>query len=208
MDALTPLADLSAAQLDRLADLHVETMRTLLSDLGVSFVRRYYELACRDASCVGLCAIDGGALRGYAVGSPEPGRLFAGLRSPAHRFAWHLARLAAVRPAVVMQLATSVVRSSRHAVPPGAVELTYVGVAPAARGAGLGGRLLTEFHRAARAAGHTAVVLSVEADNVPALALYRKAGFRIVDTFREGRFERHRMECVLDDRSLRHGSQS
>lgn len=208
MHALIPLADLSDAQLDRLADLHVETMRTLLSDLGVPFVHRYYEVARRDTSCIGLCAVDGGELRGYAAGTSEPSRLFAGLRSPAHWFAWQLIRLAAIRPAVVTQLATSVMLSSRHAVPPGAIELTYIGVAPVARGAGLGGRLLAEFRRAAQDAGHTTVVLSVEADNAPAIALYEKAGFRIVDTFREGRFARHRMECPLEARSPPQGSTS
>jgi ribosomal protein S18 acetylase RimI-like enzyme len=199
MTELVPLTDLSASQRARLADLHLETMRTLLSDMGSPFVRRYYELACHDPSFIGVCAVDGGDPCGYAVGTPDPGRLFAGLRSPARWFAWHVARLAVVQPAVVMQLAGAAFRSSRHALPPGGVELTYIGVAPAARGSGLGSRLLAEFRRAARAAGHGSIALSVESDNAPAIALYKKAGFHAVDTFREGRFRRHRMECRFDD---------
>lgn len=199
MTSLVPLATLTADQLSRLAELHMETMRTLLSDMGLPFVHRYYEIARRDPAVIGLCALDGGDPCGYAVGTPDPGRLFAGLRCPAHWFARQLLRLAAFRPAVVAQLAVSALRSARHAVPPGGVELTYLGVAPAARGRGLGGRLLADFRREAFAAGHTAVALSVEADNAAAVALYDKAGFRTVDRFREGRFLRHRMECRLGE---------
>lgn len=197
MTALIPLADLSVSQLDRLALLHVETMHTLLSDMGLPFVRRYYEIARRDPAVIGLCAVDGGDPCGYAVGTPDPGRLFAGLKSPPYWFAARLVRLVVVRPAVVAQLAVSTLRSTRHAVPPGSIELTYIGVSPAARGRGLGGQLLADFRRAALAAGHTAVALSVEADNAAAVALYDKAGFRTVDRFREGRFVRQRMECLL-----------
>lgn len=198
MTMLVPFAALTPGQCTQLADLHVETMHTLLSDMGLPFVRRYYELAYRDPSCIGICAVDGDNLCGYAVGSPEPGRLFAGLRSPARWFTWNVAQLAVVRPPVVTQLAVAALRSARHALPPGGVELTYIGVAPASRGSGLGKLLLMAFRTAARAAGHASIALSVEVDNAPAIALYKKAGFQAVDTFREGRFRRHRMECRLD----------
>jgi ribosomal protein S18 acetylase RimI-like enzyme len=206
MTEVIPLGDLSAAQLDQLAELHLETMRTLLSDLGSAIVRRYYEIARRDPAFIGICAVDAGELSGYAAGTPDPGRLFAGLRTPARWFIWQLMQLAAIRPAVIAQLATSVVRSSQHALAPGVIELTYIGVAPTARGSGLGGRLLTDFKQAARGAGYTAVMLSVEADNAPAIGLYGKSGFRTVDTFREGQFLRHRMECRLTDSPLQGGA--
>jgi ribosomal protein S18 acetylase RimI-like enzyme len=41
------------------------------------------------------------------------------------------------------------------------------------------------------------VVLSVERENAPAIALYEKAGFKLVKTFSEGRYRRHRMELKL-----------
>jgi len=44
---------------------------------------------------------------------------------------------------------------------------------------------------------HFAVDLSVETDNQPALALYTKTGFRILHTFQEGAYHRHRMEYRL-----------
>lgn len=56
-------------------------------------------------------------------------------------------------------------------------EVITVGVLPAARGKGFAGRLLAAALAAAREAGAAAVFLEVAADNAPALALYRAAGF-------------------------------
>lgn len=198
MPSILPIATLSAAGRAELAALHVRTMHTLLSDMGLPFVLKYYELAARDPAAIGLCAVEGDDVVGYAVGSPEPHRLLVGVRSPAPWFARQLVRLAATRPGVVVQLAASRLRSARHAVRHGEVELTYIGVAPRARGSGIGRRLLAEFGARAVRAGHATVVLSVETDNAAAISLYRAAGFRTRDTFREGRFVRHRMECPLD----------
>lgn len=50
-------------------------------------------------------------------------------------------------------------------------------VAPAARGLGLGLRLLDDTERVARARGCNRLRLEVRADNVAAIALYRRAGF-------------------------------
>jgi ribosomal protein S18 acetylase RimI-like enzyme len=56
-----------------------------------------------------------------------------------------------------------------------------IGVAPAARGRGLGTRLLEALLEIARADGHRAISLSVEPDN-PARRLYERAGFvRVAD---------------------------
>ncbi len=54
-------------------------------------------------------------------------------------------------------------------------ELT-IGVAPEARGRGVGGALLAELLARAEAAGHPSVSLSVETDN-PAVRLYERFGF-------------------------------
>jgi hypothetical protein len=61
-----------------------------------------------------------------------------------------------------------------------AIELVYMGLAPSARGRGLGTHLLN--HGLSRLAGrreHT-VTLAVDDCNAPARALYRRAGFRPV----------------------------
>jgi ribosomal protein S18 acetylase RimI-like enzyme len=59
----------------------------------------------------------------------------------------------------------------------GAVVLTYLGVVPAARGRGLGERLLRHVLHEAACGGFAAVELSVDARNEPALHLYRRHGF-------------------------------
>jgi mycothiol synthase len=56
-------------------------------------------------------------------------------------------------------------------------ELTYLGVVPAARGSGVGDRLVRLVLHHAGLAGHLAVSLAVDARNEPALRLYRRHGF-------------------------------
>jgi ribosomal protein S18 acetylase RimI-like enzyme len=67
---------------------------------------------------------------------------------------------------------------------PGAVDLSYVGVVPSARGRGYGSALVA--FAIAEAARHRAgaVIVSVDARNGPALRLYRRHGF--VETERRG----------------------
>lgn len=56
-------------------------------------------------------------------------------------------------------------------------QVQTLGVAPAARGRGLGRTLLAALLDAARARRAATLALEVRADNEPALQLYRKAGF-------------------------------
>lgn len=196
---LLPLSQLDSSALDRLAALHQPVMHTLLSDLGLPVVRRYYEVCQQDASVVGLCAFaPAGEIIGWAVGSPHPDEINARLRQPLAWFAAQMLRLAVTQPGVLMQLAQSVLSASdANALRPGQIELTYIGVAESVRGQGLGKALLTAFVEASRAAGYKSVALSVETDNPAAVALYSGAGFKVTKTFHEGRFERHRMELVF-----------
>lgn len=61
---------------------------------------------------------------------------------------------------------------------PGAeADVQTVAVAPAARGRGLGGRLLDALVAEAARRGATSVLLEVRADNAPAIALYASRGF-------------------------------
>ncbi|HEU5417757.1 MAG TPA: GNAT family N-acetyltransferase [Streptosporangiaceae bacterium] len=55
--------------------------------------------------------------------------------------------------------------------------ITQLGVVPAARGAGLGGRMIAEVAGLMRAAGETTITLNVGTDNPHAIALYRRLGF-------------------------------
>jgi len=64
---------------------------------------------------------------------------------------------------------------------PGAVELNYLGLVPAARGKGWGDALVRFAIEAATSAGASALTLSVDTRNTPALRLYERHGFQEYD---------------------------
>jgi ribosomal protein S18 acetylase RimI-like enzyme len=196
---LIKLSQLTDDEIQRLAALHHSVMHTLLSDLGIPFVSRYYQIAKADSQVIGLCERSAsGHILGWAMGSPHPDRINAQLRSPLIWFALQVFRVMAARPRVLWQLISSVLSASSQAeLKSDAVELTYIGVAPDQRGRGLGKKLLSAFIEASRSKGYHSVILSVEKENLPAVSLYEKAGFKIVKTFSEGRYQRHRMELML-----------
>ena len=196
---LVAFSQLTAEDLKHLAVLHHSVMHTLLSDLGLSIVWRYYQIAAQDSQTIGFCAIsDTGKILGWAMGSPHPDRINGKLRSPLTWFALQMLRITLTRPVVLWQLFSSVFSTSSHdAIENGAVELTYIGVSSEQRGMGLGSTLLNAFIEACRTSGYRSVVLSVEKENLPAITLYERAGFRIIKTFSEGRYQRHRMELTL-----------
>lgn len=82
-------------------------------------------------------------------------------------------------------------------------EILSIGVAPEARGRGLGGALLAAAMAAARADGATALFLEVAADNAPALALYRRFGLGEVGR-RRGYYRRgdRRIDALVMTRGL------
>lgn len=197
---LIPLSQLKDDQLKQLAELHNSVMHTLLADLGLPIVLRYYQTARSDNSVVGICALDPSKkLIGWAMGSPHPDRINSALRSPLLWFAFQMLRVMFTHPFVFWQLISSILSSSTETeMKIDAIELTYIGAAADQRGKGLGKDLLNAFIEMSRETGYRSVVLSVEKDNGPALALYQKAGFKITKTFSEGRYERHRMELTLE----------
>ena len=196
---LVEFAQLSDDDIKRLALLHHSVMHTLLSELGLPVVLRYYQLAKVEPEVLGMCAVSAsGEILGWAMGSPYPDRINAGLRSPLSWFLPQMFRLMLTRPLVLWQLISSVLSSSSQAeMTSGAIELTYIGVAANQRRKGTGAKLLNAFVEASRAHGYRSVILSVEKENSSALALYERAGFKVIRTFTEGRFARHRMELTL-----------
>ena len=71
------------------------------------------------------------------------------------------------------------------------LEVVYLGVAPRARGRGLGRALLERARAEAQRAGAERVALAADAANTPALKLYRSAGFRTLQ-------RRFALACFLD----------
>jgi ribosomal protein S18 acetylase RimI-like enzyme len=197
---LLPLSQLNETNIRRLAKLHHEVMHTLLSDLGFPIVLRYYQNACSDPSVVGICAMDSSNdVLGWAMGSPHPDRINSSLRTPFGWFIIQMLRVMFTRPLVLLQLISSALSSSPETeMKNRAIELTYIGVASNQREKGLGGRLLDAFIESSRSNGYRSVMLSVEKDNSSAVALYEKSGFKIIKTYSEGRYQRHRMELILE----------
>lgn len=71
-------------------------------------------------------------------------------------------------------------RDDQGAALEGTAQLRMLLVEPAARGQGIGARLVAECERAARGFGYRRIVLSTHSLLVPARTLYRQAGYRLV----------------------------
>ncbi|HEY9152376.1 MAG TPA: GNAT family N-acetyltransferase [Anaerolineales bacterium] len=184
--------------LRRVALLHQSVMRNLLTDLGFPIILRYYQIARKDSAVIGFCAVSSSQeILGWVVGSPDPYALNMRLRSPLSWFLVQMMVLAVKRSPVFLQTLSSVFHSSQQKLIPHAIELTYIGVAPNVQGNGIGRALLEAFIEASRALDYCSVELTTETDNLHALALYQKSGFSVKRTFKEGRFERYRMERKL-----------
>ncbi|WP_355661397.1 GNAT family N-acetyltransferase [Halomonas salifodinae] len=103
------------------------------------------------------------------VGDRFTRRQLAHLLGPAHASTWLL-----VDGEAILGYGTLLLRrNSRRA------RLYSFCVAPEARGSGLGRALLTRLEGEARNRGCDVLSLEVRADNRPALALYRRRGFRL-----------------------------
>lgn len=196
---LLGLSQLDEDSIKRLAMLHYSVMHTLLSDLGLTMVLRYYQVARDDPAVIGLCAVSPSSeMLAWVLGSPHPDLINSRLRTPFTWFLFQMLRLTLTRPLILWQLMSSVFNLSNQLyMESGAIELTYIGVASNQRGKGLGGELLNAFIEASHSTGYRSIVLSVETDNQPAIALYEKTGFKIIQSFSEGRYKRHRMELAL-----------
>jgi ribosomal protein S18 acetylase RimI-like enzyme len=191
------IAQLNMQQIMELANLHHNVMHSLLTDLGLPIVEKYYQIARADSSVIGLCALsEMGSPLGWALGSSKPDQLNGRLREAPVWFVSQMLRVLFTRPRLIWPLFVSA-RNVSVPMAEGAVELTYIGVDTSARKQGLGLELLHGFIQAARAARYKSVFLSVEVDNESAIALYTKVSFRIIDSFTEGSFKRHRMKLTL-----------
>jgi ribosomal protein S18 acetylase RimI-like enzyme len=194
---VVPLSKLSAKQVIELAQLHHRVMHTLLTDLGLPIIEKYYQLACADSSVLGFCALsESDHPLGWSIGSVDPDRLNRRLREAKLWFIGQMVRTLVLRPRVMRQLLVSV-RLTSTPLPAGTFEWIYLGVDPSTRGQGLGFELMNAIIQSARLMKYKAVILSVEVENKSAIALYTRAGFKIINTFTEGGFYRHRMELTL-----------
>ena len=178
------------------AKLHHAVLHSLLSELGLPFVERYYQIAREDDSVIGLCALsEEEKPLGWVIGSSKPEQVNGRLREPLTWFVSQLVRVLLNHPGLFWQLVASS-RSASLELKPDCIELVYIGVGPSVRGQGLGRRLMDAFIQAS-AEEYRCVTLSVEEENAEAIQLYTKAGYRITETIIEGKFKRHRMELKI-----------
>jgi ribosomal protein S18 acetylase RimI-like enzyme len=77
-------------------------------------------------------------------------------------------------------------------------EIKRMWVAPAARGLGLGRRLLSELEAHAAAHGVTVLRLETNGSLAEAISLYRTSGYREVDAFNDESYAHHWFEKTLD----------
>ena len=196
---LKSIAELESNEVIQLSDLHMDVMHTLLAELGRDIVEKYYTIACNDPEVLGVCVLaPDGTIIGWAMGSSMPSALNKKLRQPASVFFKQMGRLAITQPIAIIHLINSIIFASKaNQLKKNQVELTYIGVNSKFQGKDLGKQLLEKFIQISRDKNFEAIVLSVETDNPAAIALYKKNGFNIIQSFHEGRFERHRMELIL-----------
>jgi ribosomal protein S18 acetylase RimI-like enzyme len=193
---IVPIQQLSDGQVMEVAKLHHAVLHSLLSELGLPFVERYYQIAREDDSVIGLCAFsEEGKPLGWVIGSSKPEQVNGRLREPLTWFIPQLVRVLLKHPGLFWQLVVSS-RSASSELKPDCIELVYIGVGPSVRGQGLGRRLMDAFIQAS-AEEYSCVTLSVEEENAEAIQLYTKAGYRITETIIEGKFKRHRMELKI-----------
>lgn len=79
----------------------------------------------------------------------------------------------------------------------GVPEIKRLWTAPAARGMGIGRRLLAELEQAARAAGATVVRLDTNSTLTEAMALYRSCGYREIARYNDNPHAQHWFEKQL-----------
>lgn len=196
---LHPLRDIDPRLIAPMARLHESALHGLLSEMGYPFVYRYFQLAIQDPLVIGFYALsDEGELIGYVNGTPKPGELNSRMMRSFAWFAGQCLRLLFTRPRALWQaVVSSLTVSKQMAEGPGAIEVVYMSVAPEARGQGLGRILMQAFHDAARNAGYKRVTGSQELDNRVGIDLLYSMGYRVKYFFREGGYDRQRIELTL-----------
>ena len=159
----------------------------------------YFQAAITDPDVIGFYAMsDSDKLIGYVVGTPRPDELNSKLTKPYPWFVMQCLRLLFTRPRILWQaLVSSLTLSQQVASENDAIEVVYMSVDPKARGQGLGRALMQAFHDASRAAGYKRVMGSQELENDVSIGLLSSMGYKVLYNFREGHFERQRIELLL-----------
>jgi ribosomal protein S18 acetylase RimI-like enzyme len=164
------IVDASPATLTGIVSLHERAFPGfLMTMLGRSFLRVYYETSLEYVGTVALTAQEEGDTVGFVVGYIAPEGFYALLRRRRWRLATAAVRAVLRAPNLLPRVFGDMRRVSRSAEPsspPGLrAELASIGVPPAASGKGLGRMLAEAFVQRARARGAEYVYLTTDAEN-------------------------------------------
>lgn len=195
---LHPLKNISPENLPRIAEIHLGDAG-LLSKLGYPFVLRYFENAIKDERAFGFYAQDDktGEIIGFSLASPEPSSLTSKLTKDKGWFIKNILIVIFTRPLAFLQMVISSITIRGQMYEPDTIECVYFTVDPKFRGRGLGRSLQKALMDEGRKRGYKKIYASVETWNIASLKATQANGFRIIKTFREGIYHRHRLESEL-----------
>ncbi len=195
---LRPLKTIPAELLPRIAEIHMGDAG-LLSKLGYPFVLRYFENAVQDEHAFGFYAQkhETGEIMGFSLASPEPSSLTSKLTEDKGWFIQHMLKVIFTRPLAFLQMVISSLTIRGQMYEPNTIECVYFTVDPKFRGHGLGRSLQKALMDEGRKRGYKKIYASVETWNTASLKATQANGFKIIRTFREGIYYRHRLESEL-----------
>ena len=196
--ALHPLESIPADLLPRIAEIHMDDAG-LLSKLGYPFVLRYFENAIKDERAFGFYAQgeENAKVMGFSLASPEPSSLTSKLTEDKVWFIKNIFKVIFTRPLAFIQMVISSITIRGQMYEPNTIECVYFTVDPKFRGQGLGRSLQKALMDEGRKRGYKKIYASVETWNIASLKATQANGFRIIRTFREGIYHRHRLESEL-----------
>lgn len=195
---LHSLKNISSELLPRIAEIQLSDAG-LLSKLGYPFVLRYFENAIKDEWAFGFYTQDdeSGEIMGFSLASPEPSSLTSKLTEDKGWFIRNILRVIFTRPLAFLQMVISSITIRGQMYEPNTIECVYFTVDEKFRGRGLGRSLQKALMDEGRKRGYKKIYASVETWNIASLKATQANGFKIIKTFREGIYYRHRLESEL-----------
>lgn len=192
------LNSLPSHLLPHIAEIHMDDAG-LLSKLGYPFVLRYFENAIKDERAFGFYAQDDetSQIMGFSLASAEPSSLTSKLTDDKGWFVKNILKVIFTRPLAFLQMAISSLTIRGQMYEPNTIECVYFTVDPKFRGRGLGRSLQKALMDEGRKRGYKKIYASVETWNLASLKATQANGFKIIRTFREGIYHRHRLESEL-----------
>ena len=184
--------------LPRISEIHLSDAG-LLSKLGYPFVLRYFERAIKDERAFGFYAQDDetNEIMGFSFASPEPSSLTSKLTEDKGWFIKNILKVIFTRPLAFLQMVISSITIRGQMYEPNTIECVYFTVDEKFRGRGLGRSLQKALMDEGRKRGYKKIYASVETWNIASLKATQANGFKIIKTFQEGIYHRHRLESEL-----------